>query len=90
MIFSLKITSNSKYLKKTCTYVFKNTIIDNLFLFDLRSSYVNSNILTFLKLNHTNNDLNSNINQVLFSLYRIKFDENLLILPKVYWSLSEN
>jgi len=77
MIFSLKITSNSKYLKKTCTYVFKNTIIDNLFLFDLRSSYVNSNILTFLKLNHTNNDLNSNINQVLFSLYRIKFDENL-------------
>jgi hypothetical protein len=86
MIFSLKITSNSRYSKKTCSYIFKNTIIDNLFLFDIRSSYINSNILTFLN-NHTNNDLNSNIHQVLFTLYRIQFDENLFnkeIFQKTY------
>ena len=77
MIFSLKIAKNSKYSMDTCPYIFKNTIINNLFLYDLKSSFINSNILTFLKLNQTKNDLNSNIYFVLFQLYRIHFDENL-------------
>jgi len=77
IIFSLRITQYSKYSMNTCPYIFKNTIIDNLFLFDLKSSFINSNKLTFLKLNQTNNDLNSKIYQVILSLYRIHFDENL-------------
>ena len=44
----------------------------------IKSSFIESNILTFIKTKNPNNDLKSNIYQTSFKFYRIYFDDNLL------------
>jgi hypothetical protein len=65
--------SNSQYSIKTCPYIFKNSQIKSLFLKEIKSSFIGTNILTFSKTN----DLESFVLQVDFDLYRIYFDDNL-------------
>jgi hypothetical protein len=67
----------SKYSLKTCPYIFKNSIINALSLGDIRSSYLNENLLAFIKIKNLN-DLNSDIFHVDFKVYRIQFNDNLL------------
>jgi len=75
----LIINEGTLYSLKTCPLIFKNTIISELAFKEIKSSFINSNILTFLKLkNNSNYHLNSYILHVEFSLYRIHFDDNLL------------
>jgi len=59
-----------KYSLKTCPYIFKNSIINALSLGDIRSSYLNENLLAFIKIKNLN-DLNSDIFHVDFKVYRI-------------------
>jgi len=72
----LTIGSGTIYSLKTCSYIFKNTKIITLSLNEIRSSFINSNILTFLKIK--NNNLNSDIFHADFTLYRVFLDANLL------------
>ncbi len=70
----------------TCPYVFKNSKIKTISFNQIRSSFIDSNKLTFLKINNSN-DLNSDIFHVDLSLYHINLDENLLntnIFKKTY------
>jgi hypothetical protein len=69
---------NAFYSLKTCPYIFKNTIIRELSIYNVRSSYINSNVLNFQKIKNTNHLLNSNVFLVEFTLYRIRLDTNLL------------
>jgi len=62
------------YSLNTCPYIFKDTIIASLALFNIRSSYIDSNILSFLKIK---NDINSNIFHAGFIVYRAHFNDNL-------------
>jgi hypothetical protein len=71
----LIINQVSLYSLNTCPYIFKNTKIDELSLFNIRSSLVDSNKLTFFKTN--TDDVNSYIFHVILSIYRIQFDDNL-------------
>jgi len=71
------LSFSAHYSLNTCPYVFKNTKIYSLILNNIRSSLIDSNLLSFLKLNNSNNDLNSDIFHTEFVIYRAKFDENL-------------
>jgi len=76
----LTLNSGTIYSLKTCPYIFKNTKIITLSLNEIRSSFVDSNLLSFLKLeNYSNNNfLNSDIFHADFTLYRVHFDDSLL------------
>ena len=75
--YSLLIHINySKYSMKTCTMAFQNTRIAHLYLRDIISSLIESNILTFIQIKQ-NDNLNSQIYHVSLSIYRIQFDENI-------------
>ena len=67
----------SKYSLKTCPYIFKNSIINALSLNYIRSSYLNENLLEFIKIKNSD-DINSDIFHVDFKVYRIQFNDNLL------------
>jgi hypothetical protein len=71
------LSFSAYYSLKTCPYVFKNTKIFTSIFNNIRSSFVDSNILSFIKLNNSNNDLNSDIFHTEFVIYRTQFDENL-------------
>jgi hypothetical protein len=73
------LISNTIYSSKVCPFIFKNALIQELYLNQIKTSFVNSNILSFNKIENTA-DLNTIVLHVDFSLYRIYFDENLLNL----------
>ncbi len=77
MLLELTISSTTKYSLKTCPFIFKNTMIYYLDLSTIKSSFIESNILTFIKIKNPN-DLKSNIFQTSFKFYRIYFDDSLL------------
>jgi hypothetical protein len=72
----LTLKEKTKYSLKTCPYIFKNTQIKLMILLEIQSTFIGSNILTFLKMNNSN-DLESIVLQANFLIYRIYFDDNL-------------
>jgi hypothetical protein len=75
-IYYLMISTNTRYALKTCPYIFNNFQINSMTLTEIQSTFIGSNILTFLKLNNTNN-IDSIVKHVDFYLYHIYFDDNL-------------
>ncbi len=75
-LYFLTLKEKTKYSLKTCPYIFKNTQIKLMILLEIQSTFIGSNILTFLKMNNPN-DLESIVLQANFLIYRIYFDDNL-------------
>ena len=72
----LRLNKRTIYSLKTCPYVFRNTLIKLISIEQISSSFINTNILSFL--NKEIVDLNSRIFQLNIYLYHIYMDEKLL------------
>jgi hypothetical protein len=69
--------SNTQYSMQTCPYIFRNSRIKLIILLEIQSSFIGTNILTFLKLNDPYDILESIVLQANFQIYHIYFDDNL-------------
>jgi hypothetical protein len=72
--------NNMKYFQSTCSYFFMNSQITNLYFYDLINSPVDQNILGFTDLYSNGNlfNLNCEINNVLFEIYRVNINYELI------------
>jgi len=72
------LSFNAYYSMKICPYIFKQTKISKLIFNNIRSSFIDSNVLSFISFNNsTNTNLNSDVFHTEFVIYRARFNENL-------------
>ena len=76
-LYFLMTTKNTRYSLKTCPFIFQKTQIKFLGLKEIKSSYIDSNILSFLKINNSN-DIDSFVLQADFESLK-NFKELVLI-----------
>ncbi len=67
-LYFLTLKEKTKYSLKTCPYIFKKTQIKLMILLEIQSTFIGSNILTFLKMNNPN-DLESIVLQANFLIF---------------------
>jgi len=69
---------STTFSKETYPFIFKNTFISLLDIKRLHDTSLSRNILEFIQINQTINDLNSTIIQFQVSLYHAELNSNLL------------
>jgi hypothetical protein len=65
------------YSSKTCPFIFQNSNIRSIAFNYLTSSFIQKNILSFIKLSNLTIIVNSTLLHADFTLYRLNFDLNL-------------